>query len=338
MKQSLIRLSNMILPVVVLALLTACDREQASFTEPTVMAAVQVNNGEATSFDLFAGQTTDAGDVSVEVVGQDLVVTFATQDGWELVESHLWVGESLSDMPQSRSGNPKIGNFPYASGDISGATSFSVVIPISELGGEPYVCGKDFHLAAHAALRKPDGRGGYQTETGWGDGQRMVERGSWATYFTVRLTCSDDPPPPQACETAFAFGDQTLIDVLSAQGVNTNRWGWQITVNTGDSESTPIYAGAGQNDVSKGTYVGDLSYSYDGTTLSVSFDMEPGFGMNETHLYASIYDTDTAAPGQYGNLHEDLDGASSDSYLLSVADNGDGVIHVVAHAVVCGAF
>ncbi|UCC84253.1 MAG: hypothetical protein JSW46_04810 [Gemmatimonadota bacterium] len=330
--------SRLPLGVLLVAGLAACDREQPSPMDPTIQEAVYVDGGGTTSFTLYAGQSIDAGEVQATVVGGDLVVTYVTTDGWELTEAHLWVGEHLADMPQARNGNPKIGNFPHNSGDITGMTSFSFSIPLSSLGGEPYVCDRSFYLAAHAALRKDNGGGGYQTETGWGDGKRIVERGSWATYFAITLTCDNEPPEPKDCETAFAFGDQTLIDVLAAQGVNTNRWGWQITVNTGENLSTPIYAGAGQNDISKGTYVGDLSYSYDGTLLNVSFDMAAGFTMDETHLYAGNSDTDTAAPGQYGNLNEDLGDATSDSYSLTILDDGDGKIYIVAHAVVCGAF
>ncbi|MGA1824192.1 MAG: hypothetical protein ACMUIP_05955 [bacterium] len=82
---------------------------------------------------LLAGQTIDAGLVCVEVVGTDLVVTYDTANGWELVETHLWVGDSLADMPQTKQGNPKIGNFPYNSGDITGATSYNVSISLDDL-------------------------------------------------------------------------------------------------------------------------------------------------------------------------------------------------------------
>ena len=80
---------------------------------------------------LFAGQTIDAGTVSFEVTGSDLVVTYSTTGGWELQEVHLWVGDDLSNMPQTRKGNPKIGNFPYASGDISGDTQYQISVPLA---------------------------------------------------------------------------------------------------------------------------------------------------------------------------------------------------------------
>ena len=87
--------------------------------------------------DLLAGQTILSGSVCVEVVGDDLVVSFATAEDWEIQETHVWVGSTLSDMPQTRKGNPKIGNFPYASGDITGAAGWSVSIPLTRPVPEP---------------------------------------------------------------------------------------------------------------------------------------------------------------------------------------------------------
>jgi len=150
----------------------------------------------------------------------------------------------------------------------------------------------------------------------------------------VSIACGDggptDPPTGDGCETAFAFGDMTLIEV----GVTNSRWGWQITAGYGFGIQ-PIYAGAGQNDINKGTYVGNLIYNYDGNTLNVTFEMLPGFSMDETHLYVGNSMTDVVAPGQYGNQH-DLNAAANDSYSISIADDGDGIIYIVAHAVVCG--
>ncbi len=286
--------------------------------------------------DLIAGQNIDSGDVCLEVVGENLVVTYTTMDGWELTEAHLWVGENLADMPQNKKGNPKIGLFPYQSGDITGQTYYAFTVPLVELGGPDYMtylCNKTFYIAAHAAVQKPDGYGGYQTETGWASGDQIVDQGSWAMYFTFQFICGGTPPPPpENCETAFALGDVELWDIPGEDGLPiTNRWGWQITVPIGSSFSTPIYAGAAQNDPSKGTYVGDLLVNYDGISVTVEFVMIAPFTMNETHLYVGDVYIDTGAPGLFGNLH-DLDSAVYDSYTIYISADP---IYIVAHAVVC---
>jgi len=61
-------------------------------------------------------------------------------------------------------------------------------VPLCELGldGAQTSCETvNAYLAAHAAVRKDHGGGSVQTETAWGDGERMVKKGSWAEYFNA---------------------------------------------------------------------------------------------------------------------------------------------------------
>jgi hypothetical protein len=129
-------------------------------------------------------------------------------------------------------------------------------------------------------------------------------------------------------ETAFAFGNKTFIEL----GLTTGRWGWQLTVPVGADGTTPIYAGAGQNDIAKATRVGDLRYSYDGKVLSLNIELS-GWTMSVTQIYAGNKDVPTIAPGKYGHIHEGLDGATSGSYRIEIEDeDGDGEIRIVVHA------
>lgn len=290
-------------------------------------------------FTLLAGQTIDAGSVCVELDGSNLLVTYQTTGGWELIETHLWVGISLADLPMTKKGNPIPGQFPYVSGDITGQTSYTFTVPVS------ITCPGDdqmYYMAAHAALQKVNGDGGYQTETGWSDGDRFTDKGNWGTFSTFTLTCDCDtpPPPPMQCETAFAAGDVCFLDLdLNSDGKGDfNRWGWTNGPLSEGSYAFDIYAGAGQCDIEKGTHVGTLSVVYGNGIATVTFDMFAGYAMNETHLYVGndILPKDkgeyTVAPGQYPDIHEELGGASSDSYTV---EGLSGDIYVVAHAVVC---
>lgn len=279
---------------------------------------------------LYAGQTIDAGSVCVSVGGDNLVVSYNTTGGWQLTETHLWVGDDLANMPQTKTGNPQIGNFPYKSGDITGATSYTFNIPLASLDSGD-LCGHLFDLAAHAALRKlNDGGGGYQTQTGWGAGTQINARGSWATYFTYTITCEGPPPPPPtlSCETAYALGNTTFISL----GLTQSRWGWQNGPLGPGSYTQPLYAGAAQNDISKGSLAGQLSIAYDGATANVGYQMNAGYVLDATHLYVGTSNVTTISPGLYGNTH-DLTGATSDSF--SVGGFSGEPIYVVAHAVAC---
>ena len=307
---------------------------------------------------LYAGQSIDAGtvtstiiDTNADSIGDTLSITYNTTNGWELNETHLWVGDDLQNMPQTRKGSPKLGNFPYNSGDITGSTSYNVQISLNVLGFSCPMDDKDFLVAAHAALQKPDGNGGYQTETGWGNGDRIVEKGNWATYFSVTLSCSCDDDNGgntgnHTCETAFAYlpsANMCFLDIdENGDGSGDfNRWGWSNGELTAGSYTMDIYAGAGRCDINKGTHVGHLTVDYDGSTATVTYNTTNGFTMNETHLYVGndilakdVNGENTVAPGQYPTIHEGLDGSSSDTYILDASGN----IHVVAHGVVCGAY
>ncbi len=281
---------------------------------------------------LYAGQTIDAGTVCSDNDSDFLTVTYTTVGGWTLSEVHLFVGHSLVEMPQTKTGNPKIGNFPYTD-DANGATTYTFRLPLGDFQAS---CGSVLTLAAHAVVSKVNADGSVRTETAWGAGTRMVAKGNWATYFSYTVQCP--PPPPTACtrtETAFAFGEQTFADVGL---INDRRWGWQLTVRAGVSGSTPIYAGAGGNDISKGTHVGTLTYMYSGGMLNLTYTMlSNSYSMSTTHLYANDANITTSAPGRFGNLHENLPaGTTTDSYSIPAVDtNGDGIIFVVAHAEVC---
>jgi hypothetical protein len=103
--------------------------------------------GELKSVTLWAGQHIDAGAVKVEIVGENLVVTYQTKDGWELTETHLYAG---TEAP-TRSAP---GQFPYKHEDLGGASTDSYIIPLSELA---LGCDDTLYIAAHAAVRKLTG-------------------------------------------------------------------------------------------------------------------------------------------------------------------------------------
>jgi hypothetical protein len=314
-------------------------------------AAIAVNNlndlSGRTCVNLFAGQTTDAGDVCLSVSGNDLVVTYATAGGWELTGASLWAGASLASMPQTNTGNPKVGLFPYQSGTLpAAATSYQFRLPLSAFGLDASMTSCEAHkifLAAHANLRLPNGDGTFRTETGWGDGARLVSRGNWAMSFTATLTCFDDRPVVPVdvtSETAFAYGGASASCFIGLPELSTNRWGWTNGPLVADTYTFDIYAAAGQCDLTKGTRVGTLTVNYSGSTASVTYQMLPGYTLDETHLYVGSEVLPrkngdyTVAPGQYPQIH-DLTAAQSDSYTFTGLS---GTIYVVAHAVVSGSF
>lgn len=182
-------------------------------------------NADANCVALLAGQTLNSGMVCATVDNEadtsaecgaagakgTMRIEYATIDGWQLVEAHMAVGDDVGDLPANKKGNPKVGNFPYHSGDITGATSYSFVVPLCHLGldmSQTECAPVTAYIAAHAVVRKDNGDGSFQTETGWGDGQPFVAKGSWATWFTQTLECYEPCVPGFDAEAFEAALDQ----------------------------------------------------------------------------------------------------------------------------------
>ncbi len=117
---------------------------------------------------LYAGQTINVGNLNVVVSGGNLVVTYAIDAPWVLVETHLYVGTS----PPAKSAP---GQFPYGPG---GAV---YTISLTELNAE---LGDILYIAAHAVVTNTC------EETAWArrcfnyDWDFRIPPGkNWASYF-----------------------------------------------------------------------------------------------------------------------------------------------------------
>jgi hypothetical protein len=219
-------------------------------------------------------------------------------------------------------------------------TTYSFTVPLSTFGLDASMteCAPvNAYVVSHAVVRRPLSGGTYQSETAYGEGTRLVQRGNWATWFSLTLTCTGDDPQPAVCETAFAYGGDDAMRFIDSDAIDTNRWGWYNGPLGPGSYNFDLYAAAGQCDLSKGTQVGQVLVSFDGSRAIVTYAMASGFTLDETHLYVGaeplprkdvVY---TEAPGQYGNIHE-LTEASSDTFTVSGLS---GSVYVVAHAVAC---
>lgn len=296
----------------------------------------------ASTFTLFAGQTTDAGDVTVAVTGADLTVTFATTGGWTLDEAHLWVGTSLVSLPKTKAGNPVPGRFPYTATSI-GDTSVSFTIPLASLGFACPTADTTYLLAAHASVTRPSADGSEQQETAWSEGTRFVSRGNWGTYSAFTLGCVTPPvrPEPDTCETAFAYSPNRSTEFGD---LGFSRWGWTngpLDIGTYEFE---LWAAVGNYNFAAGRHVGTVAVQYDGNSMSVKTTTFGGFGLGETQLYVGETATPlarqgqnwepTVAPGQYGNIHDGLAGAQVDTFTIDAS----GLPYLILHANVCGQY
>jgi hypothetical protein len=88
-------------------------------------------------------------------------------------------------IPQTKSGNPKVGKFPYKGEGLGGITTIEFTIPLSEIPGGAEVSDR-LAIAAHAVVSRPCGE-----ETAWGNcgtPKGYFQGHNWAVfyYYTVQ--------------------------------------------------------------------------------------------------------------------------------------------------------
>ena len=62
---------------------------------------------------LYAGKDINVGELQVWNDAENLYVKYVLDSDWCLTEYHLHVATSLGDIPQTKKGNPKPGQFAY---------------------------------------------------------------------------------------------------------------------------------------------------------------------------------------------------------------------------------
>jgi hypothetical protein len=144
---------------------------------------------------LCMGKKYNVGTVTIKNDTENLYVIYDVNDpNWYLTETHVAVATSLSGIPQTRKGNPKVGHFADSNdhdlNDMVG--SFTVTIPLASLGGDSLV------VAAHAAVEKIVSVDPLMTrdETAWADGCNGTSfpGKNWATYVMFMVQPCEDCP------------------------------------------------------------------------------------------------------------------------------------------------
>jgi hypothetical protein len=99
----------------------------------------------------FRGENTDVGDVLVRQQGAYLYVQYLITDPtkWCMTMTHLAVGASLGDIPQTHKGNPIPGRFPYK-GILENGCGAEFTYKINIAG---YNSGTTLFIAAHAYVK-----------------------------------------------------------------------------------------------------------------------------------------------------------------------------------------
>ena len=141
-------------------------------------------------YDFFAGQSIDVGDIQVGNDAEHLYINIGIASDWQITQTKVAVADELSDIPQTKNGNPKVGLFPY-----SGLNTFE--IDLGDIGAD---AGDILLIAVHSNVLGIGENNGGQTETAWGTNCRNSNPNNnpatsgdfpgnnWATYLIYTVT------------------------------------------------------------------------------------------------------------------------------------------------------
>lgn len=163
------------------------DVQNTTLSSETNSETSSQNSSETTTEDhcfytnLIAGQHHVAGAVTIDIDGDNLIITYTTNDDWSIGITHLSVGNCDEDwVPLTGSGNPRIGHFEYTEPFSSSSTEVVYIISLEGLND-------NFCFAAHAEVQGSSGG-----ETAWAEGIQFSGN-AWGMYAEVDLSnCIDE--------------------------------------------------------------------------------------------------------------------------------------------------
>ena len=180
---------------------------------------------------LLAGQNMSVGYVKVRNDADTLYVKYViTDEDWCITETHLQVATSLDEIPMTKKGNPIPGKFEENDKHAC-VSEVKYTYNLEKKGWAP--CDQQLYIAAHAVVRKTDGKGCGSTETAWGDGDPFPGA-NWATYFTyqVQCPCTNVPVVVNGGFEAPVVTDSFGWDIYAS---GTQDLGWTVEWYGGDT-------------------------------------------------------------------------------------------------------
>lgn len=166
----------------------------AAFFSPCLSAAFSTDPGDGgdvtqpTSFNIYAGQTTLIGHLLIWNDGEQIYAKYVLDEpGWAMLETHIEVGDGVSDIPQTKSLNPIPGMFSQGDHyDIDAMTTEDeFFFPIDgEMNDDSVI------IAAHAAVVHISDGQIDRGETAWTAteiGMEPFPGNNWATYVEYEV-------------------------------------------------------------------------------------------------------------------------------------------------------
>ena len=339
-----LNLKWVVLTLILAMVFPSCQKDNPNTQElDNIVVSEKLSPGDCDIIvDLLAGQHTDVGEVIVTHDETNIYVTYMiSEPGWCLKEHHLHISSTLAGIPQTKSGNPKVGHFAYA-GTHDCVLEYTETIPIQ------WGAGVQVYVAAHAVVSHDNSNGdntsytksGISTETAWGEGAPFPGN-NWAMYFFYTLCDDNGGGIGTESEKAYAYAppesgisSQCLITMGISDG-----WGWHLGQFSGNY-SFELWALPTNYDCSfnRGFHVGTVEVSFKGgNKIDVVYTTFAGYSLQDAHLWISDEPWLTAppyvVPEEFPYNAYDLNGAMVHSFRNIVHK---GHLFMIAYASVYG--
>ncbi|MEA1898615.1 MAG: hypothetical protein U9N53_13225 [Bacteroidota bacterium] len=237
------------------------------------------------SYDLFAGQTINVGNLMVSNDDEFIYVTYLTDEGWMLKEIHLYVGP-IKFFPVTKSKIPVPGQFPIKEEYLTPEKLVTFTIPLSEIPECPLI-------AAHAVVVK-DG----MEETAWGFGTSFddfysdfrVKKWGWVINDYCVEECQEElilsvkswVLEPYACDDTICYN--SFFAVSSGELISSSDWCYFLGIryfSIGD-----IYPFISSPNTEVGNISVTDSTAIDGTYyLTIDVNVNEGSLITKSHLF-----------------------------------------------------
>jgi hypothetical protein len=295
-----------------------------SSSEMFISRSIASTSTLSSEYEVIAGQNKYIGKVVVSNTQTELNVEFMLNDPWKAVQSHLDLNIDTyvpGQYQYKKEYDPSV-NYDKFTLALPSGTTGKILLHLSVIN---VLTGQSETAWAVKLTNYTPGSSVPQTDSTDTLFTTKEAKGKWYGY--ILYTPVFPPIAEVKSETAWAYASKTFI------GLNiSTRWGWIITFD-GNKLSTPIYAAAGKNDITKGTLVGTLTVEFLNEKLYVSYSFSGEYYADVLHMYYGQTYPTIAAPGQYPAIKE---GTNIKSYTfeipLSYTPSTTVPLYIAAHS------
>jgi len=140
---------------------------------------------------IIAGRHIEIGTAGVVSVGDELVITLDTRDGWTYDLVHIYAG--TGPVPANGRGIPVPGRFPHHYSYDDPTWTDEIRIPIDDIA-----CGEALTIAIHMEAQREGARGRGGEETAWAFGEPFPgPRWGWYLYYDICCAGDECVVPPE---------------------------------------------------------------------------------------------------------------------------------------------